>query len=252
MKSPILAAAAAAALALASIAQADELVVIASNGVKPALEELAPHYEQMSGDKLAFKWGVAAVLKRDIEGGAPFDLAILTSAGIADLAKQGKIAGEQTPIARSGVGVMVRQGAPKPELGSPQALKRAVQSAKSLTWAKEGASGTSFVHALQKLGIADEAERKADLAQDGAGAAKKVASGEVELGALLINEIMAQPGVEVAGPLPAELQTYIAFSSGVATATKNAAAAKALVDYLRTPEARAVFKAKGQEPAGAL
>jgi molybdate transport system substrate-binding protein len=252
MKRPILALAAAAAVSLVPGAHAADLVVIASNGVKPALEELAPHFEHMTGNKLTFKWGLAAVLKRDIEAGSPFDLAILTTAGIADLAKQGKIAGEQTPIARSGAGLMVRQGAPKPDLSSPEALKRAVLAAKSLTWAKEGASGATFVNALKKLGIAEDAERKANLAPDGAGAAKKVASGEAELGALLINEIMAQPGVELAGPLPGELQSYTAFSSGVAAASKNAAAAKALVEHLTSPEARAVFKAKGQEPGGAL
>src|SRR5438067_13795599 len=249
MKRPIIALAAAAALALASSAQAAELVVIASNGVKAALEELAPHYEQASGNKVSIKWGVAAVLKRDIEAGAPFDLAVLTSPIIADLAKQGKIAaGTETPIARSAAGLRVRNGAAKPDLSSPEALKRAVLAAKSLTWAKEGASGTSFLNALHKLGIADDAKRKADLAADGATAAQKVASGQVDLGALLINEIMAQPGVEVAGPLPAELQTYTAFSSGVAAASENAAAAKALVDHLRSPDARAAFKAKGQEP----
>ena len=249
MKRPVLALAAAAAVTLACVAHAADLVVIASNGVKGALEELAPRYEQVSGNKLSYKWGVAAVLKRDIEAGAPFDLAILTNAIVADLVKQGKIAaGSETPIARSGVGLMVRKGAAKPDLSSPEALKRAVLSAKSLTWAKEGASGISFLNALEKLGIADDAKRKADLAADGATAAQKVASGQVDLGALLINEIMAQPGVEVAGPLPAELQTYTAFSSGVATASKNAAAAKALVDHLRSPDARAAFKAKGQEP----
>jgi len=249
MKRPIIALAATAALALASSAQAADLVVIASNGVKAALEELAPHYEQASGNKVSIKWGVAAVLKRDIEAGAPFDLAVLTSPIIADLAKQGKIAaGTETPIARSAVGLMVRKGAAKPDLSSPEALKRAVLAAKSLTWAKEGASGTSFLNALHKLGIADDAQRKADLAADGAGAAKKVASGEVELGALLVNEIMAQPGVEVAGPLPAELQTYTPFSSGVSAAAKNAAGAKALAGFLTRAESRAVFKAKGQEP----
>ena len=252
MKRPIVAIAAAAAMALACAAQAADLSVIASNGVKAALEELGPHFEHASGNKVAIKWGVAAVLKREIEAGASFDLAVLTSAAIADLAKQGKIAaGSETPIARSAVGLMVRKGAAKPDLSSPEAFKRAVQSAKSLTWAKEGASGVSFLNALQKLGIADEAQRKADLAADGASAAQKVASGQVDLGALLINEIMAQPGVEVAGPLPTELQTYTAFSSGVSASSKNSAAAKALADYLTTPDARAVFKAKGQEPGGA-
>src|SRR5690349_5280000 len=248
MKRLVFAFAAAAAM-LASPARSADLVVVASNGVKPALEELAPTFERASGHKLSFKWGLAAVLTRELESGAPFDLAVLTAANIADLAKKGKVAaGSDTPIARSGVGIMVRAGAPKPDLGSPEALKRAVLSAKSLTWAKEGASGAIFVKALEKLGIEHDAHQKADLASDGAAAAKKVASGEAELGALLINEIMAQPGVQVAGPLPASLQTYITFHSGVSAASKNADAAKALGEFLTKPEARAVFKEKGQEP----
>src|SRR5436853_7817282 len=132
MKRPVLALAAAAAVTLACVAHAADLVVIASNGVKGAVEALAPHYEHASGNKVSFEWGVAAVLKRDIEAGAPFDLAILTNAIVADLVKQGKIAaGSEAPIARSGVGIMVRKGAAKPDVRSAEALKRAVQSA---TW----------------------------------------------------------------------------------------------------------------------
>jgi len=249
MKRPILALAAVSALALTSIAQAADLAVIASNGVKAAVEELAPQFEKATGHKVAIKWGVAALMQREIEGGAAFDLAILTSPLIAELAKQGKItAGSETPIARSAVGIMVRKGAEKPDLTSPVGLMNAVLAAKSITWAKEGASGTAFINALQKIGIAEEAKRKADLAADGAGAAQKVASGKADFGALLVNEIMAQPGVDLAGPLPAALQSYTAFSSGIAASTKNAEAAKALADHLTKPESRAVFKAKGQEP----
>ena len=144
---------------------------------------------------------------------------------------------------------MSRKGAAKPDLSSAEALKRAVLSAKSITWVKEGASGVYFASLLEKLGIRDAV--KPVLAADGADAARKVASGEADLGALLINEIMAQPGVDLAGPLPAELQSHTPFSSGVAASSKNAAAAKALVDYVTSPSARAVFKAKGQEPGGA-
>ena len=250
MKCPIVMLAAAAAVALACSAQAADLIVAATNAVKPALEDLVPVFERANGHKVSLKFGVAAVVKRDLEGGAPFDLAIITSGGIADLVKQGKItAGSETPIARSGIGMMVRSGATKPDLSSAATLKQAVLSAKSITWVKEGASGVYFASLLEKLGIRDAV--KPVLAVDGVDAARKVASGEADLGALLINEIMAQPGVDLAGPLPAELQSYTPFSSGVAASSKNAAAAKALADYLITPDARAVFKAKGQEPGGA-
>jgi len=249
MKRPILALAAASALALASIAHAADIMVIASNGVKAALEELVPQFEKTSGHKVEIKWGVAAVMQREIEGGAAFDLAVLTSPAIGELAKAGKIvAGSETQVARSAVGIMVKKGAQKPDLGSPVGLMNAVLAAKSITWAKEGASGQSFINALQKIGIAEEAKRKADLAADGAGAAQKVASGQAEFGALLVNEIMTQPGVELAGPLPAALQTYTPFSTGISAATKNTDAAKALAEFLTKPESKAVFKAKGQEP----
>ncbi len=217
--------------------------------MRATLDELAPQFERMGGHKVTLAFGLAAALKRQIEGGEAFDLAILTSAGIEDLAKQGKIdGGSRTPIARSGVGLMVRAGAPKPDLSDADALKRALLSAKSLTWAKEGASGAYFATVLQKLGIADELKPKLALAADGPSAAEKVASGQAELGVLLLNEIMAHKGVDVAGPLPAALQSYTVFHAGVSAGSKNAAAAKALADFLTTPESRAVFKAKGQEP----
>jgi molybdate transport system substrate-binding protein len=247
MKPLLIAAALIATLAVR--AEAADIKVLASNGVKAALEELAPHFEHMNGHQVTIVFGLAAGLKRQIEAGEAFDLAILTSAGIEDLARQGKVdAASRTSIARSGVGIMVRSGAPKPDLGSPEALKRALLAAKSITWAKEGASGVYFASVVEKLGIAGEIKPRLNLAPDGAGAAHKVASGEADLGALLVNEIMAHPGVEVAGPLPAALQSYTVFHGGVSAASKNAAAAKAFAEFLTEPESRAVFKAKGQEP----
>jgi molybdate transport system substrate-binding protein len=230
-------------------AGAADLKVLASNGVRGALEELAPAFANATGHKLSITFGLAAGLKRDIEAGEAFDLAILTSANIDDLARQGKVDGaSRTPIARSGVGIMVRAGAPKPDLSTPEALKSALLAARSITWARDGASGVYFASVMQKLGIADEIKQKYKLALDGAAAAHKVASGEAELGALLVNEIIAHQGVEVAGQLPPELQSYTAFHSGVSTASKDPAAAKALAEFLTTPAAAAVFKAKGQEP----
>ena len=240
-----------AGLLAAAAAHADNVKVIASNGVKAALDELAPQFERTSGHKVSIEYGLAAVLKRQIEGGEAFDVAILTSAGIEDLIKQGKVlASTRTPIARSGTGFMVKAGAPKPDLGSPDAVKRAVLAARSLSWAKEGASGKIFLEAMQKLGIADQAKAKGNLGADGADAARKVAAGEAELGVLLVNEIMAQKahGVDLAGPLPPELQSYLAFHAGVSAASKSSVAAKTFDRFLVTPAAATVFRAKGQEP----
>ncbi|HZE59015.1 MAG TPA: substrate-binding domain-containing protein [Burkholderiales bacterium] len=249
MKNLVHALAALAAMLCAAIAGAADLKVLASNGVRATLEELAPAFERETGHKLAVTYGVAAVLKRQIEAGEAFDLAILTSGGIEDLATQGKVDGaSRTPIARSGVGVAVRAGAPKPDIGSTEALKRALLSAKSITWTKEGASGVYFASVVQKLGIAEQLAPKLNLAASGAQVGEKIVAGEAELGALLVNEIMALKGVDLAGPLPPELQSYTVFHSGVSTASKNTAAAKALAHFLTTPAAAALFKSKGQEP----
>ena len=237
----------AALLGAASI-RAAEIKVLASNGVKAALEELAPAFERATGNKLKIEFGLAAVLKRQIEGGEAFDFAILTTAGIDDLAKHGKVDGRtRANVARSGVGIGIKAGAPKADIGTPDALKRAMLAAKSVSWAKEGASGVYFVTVLERLGIVGEVKAKANLAASGAEVGKLLASGQVQYGALLVNELMAQPGVEVLGPLPPELQSYTVFTTGVAAGSKNAGAATALIQFLTTPAAGAVFKSKGQE-----
>ena len=239
----------AALFAYAGASGAAEIKVLASNGVKAALEDLAPQFERATGNKVTIVWGLAAVLKRQIEGGEAFDLAILTTAGIDDLAKQRKVdGGTRANVARSGVGIGIKAGAPRTDIGTPDALKRAMLEAKSVSWAKEGASGTYFVTVLERLGIADQVKAKAILAASGAEVGKLLVKGEAQYGALLVNELMAQPGVEVLAPLPPELQSYTVFTTGVAAGSKNAGAAKSLIQFLTTPAAGAVFKSKGQEP----
>jgi molybdate transport system substrate-binding protein len=244
-----LACAAAGALLAVSTAQAAEIKVLASNGVKAALEELAPAFERETGHKLVITFGLAAVLKRQIEAGDAFDLAILTSAGIDDLAKAGKVDGaSRASIARSGVGVGIKKGAPRADIGSADALKRTLLAAKSISWAKEGASGVYFAGLLERMGIAGQMKPKVVPAVNGAEVGKLVAEGKSQYGVILVNELMAAPGVEVLGPLPSELQSYTQFGAAVSASSKNAAAAKALNTFLTAPSARAVFKAKGQEP----
>ncbi|HET7765739.1 MAG TPA: substrate-binding domain-containing protein [Burkholderiales bacterium] len=250
MKLKSLATAVGAVALLCSVAaRAAEIKVLASNGVKAALEELAPAFERQTGHKLSITFGLAAVLKRQIEAGEPFDYAILTDAGIADLVKQGKVDGaSRAAIARSGVGIGIKKGAPRSDIGTPDALKRTLLAAKSISWAKEGASGVYFASVLERMGIAAEMKPKVHLAASGAEVGKLVAGGEVQYGVILVNELMAAPGVEVLGPLPAELQSYTAFHGAASASSKNAAAAWALSKFLTVPAARAVFQAKGQEP----
>jgi molybdate transport system substrate-binding protein len=237
----------AAFLATASVSAA-EIKVLASNGVREALNELAPAFERETGHKLVFGFAGAAALQRRIEGGEAFDLAIITGAGIEDLAKQGKVDGaSRAPIARSGVGIGIRKGAPRPDIGTADALKRTLLSAKSISWAKEGQSGMYFAGMLERIGIAGEIRPKAQLAGSSAEAGKLVAAGKIEFAVGLLNELMAAPGVEVLGPLPAELQNYTVFHAGVGVGSKDSSAAKALIKFLTTPSAGAVFRAKGQE-----
>jgi molybdate transport system substrate-binding protein len=238
----------AALLATASVSAA-EIKVLASNGVREALHELAPAFERETGNKLVFGFAGAAALKRRIEAGEAFDLAIIDRAGIEDLAKQGKVDGaSRAAIARSGVGIGIRAGAPRPDIGTADALKRTLLAAKSISWAKEGQSGMYFAGMLERIGIAGEIRSKAQLVGSSAEGAKLVAAGKAEFAVGLLNELMIAPGVEVLGPLPPELQNYTAFHAGVGVGSKDSAAAKALIKFLTTPAAGAVFKAKGQEP----
>lgn len=242
----------AALLPLATTAGAAEIKVLASNGVKAALVDLAPVFERDTGHKLLLNFDLAAVAKRRIEAGEAFDVAILTATGIDDLVKQGKVdGGSRANIARSGVGVGIRAGAPRPDISTPEALKRTMLAAKSVSWAKEGASGTYFAGVLQRMGIAEQMKPKLKLGASGAEVGKNLVNGEAELGVLLINELMAVRGVEVLGPLPPELQSYTIFTAAVSAGAKDAKdaeAAKALIRFLALPAAGAVFKAKGQEP----
>src|SRR5258706_295868 len=163
MKTLLIAVIGLAALMTTASIRAAEIKVIASNGVKEALHELASSFERETGHKLVISFGLATALKRQIEAGEAFDLAILPAAVIDDLAKQGKIDAASRPaIARSGVGMGIKKGAPRPDIRTPGAFKRTLLSAKSITWAKEGQSGIYFASLLERIGIAEQMKSKAD------------------------------------------------------------------------------------------
>lgn len=234
-------AAAAAALMLGAPVHAAEIKVLSTNALKTALEELAPQFEKASGDKLAIAWGTAAALKAEIEKGAPVDVAVLTDAGIADLIKQGKLA-SLTPVARSGIGIAIHKGAPKPDVSTVEAFKKTLLAAKSIAWVESGASGIYLKGLFAKLGIADQISGKLKPVK---AAGEAVAKGEAEIGFTQVSEILPYPTAEVGGMLPAEIQSVTNFSLG---AGKDSHAAAALVKFLTTPAAAAVIKAKGLEP----
>jgi molybdate transport system substrate-binding protein len=229
------------------VARAGEIKVLSTIGVKSVVEEMAPQYEQKTGHKVAITFGLATALKRQIEAGEAFDLAIMTSAVADELLKEGKlVAATRTNVARGGIGIAVRAGAPKPDIGSVEALKRALLAAKSIAYNKEGGSGIYFAALLERLGIAEAMKAKTKY---GIGNAPDlVVAGEAEMVVQLITELIPVRGIEIVGPLPAEVQNYIVLVAGVGTQAKEPALAKDFLQFLTGPAAAPVIKAKGLEP----
>src|SRR3984893_4700196 len=231
-------------------AQGTALLVVVSDGIKPSVEELTPQIEHSIGRKLTTQFNSSKVLKDKIQSGEPFDVAILTSDIIDDLIKQGKIAaGTRTDIARTGMGVGVRAGATKPDVSTPEALKRTLLGAKSITFNPSGASAPHVYDIFQRLGIAENVKSKLILKENAEPGRPQmdVADGKADLVITLIPEIKFFKGVELAGPVPADLQSYISFAGGVAANTHNADAAKALIRFVTSPAAAPTLKAKGEE-----
>jgi molybdate transport system substrate-binding protein len=232
------------ALTAWSGADAAEIQVLSTVGMQPAVSELFAQFERASGHKVVVTYGLAAVLKQSFADGRAADVLVLTSPLIEDLARPGKVAaGSKVDVARSGVGVGVKAGAPRPDISTPEALKSAVLAAKSVGFAKEGASGVAFARALERLGITEQVRAK--YKDTGTKTGEALVAGDIDLGASQIPELMAVPGVDVVGPLPAELQTVTIFSVGLAAQPKEADAAKALIQFLAGPTAAPVYKAKG-------
>jgi len=238
------------ALAPSTAVQAADITVLASNGVKTVLQELAPKFETSTGHTLVFRFATAAELKAQIEKGDAFDVAILTAAIIDDLVKQGRLAAAtRADIARSGAGIAIRKGAAKPDIATADALKRTLLSAKSIAYVGQGATAGIMTGIFERLGIAEEMQKKTKRLSGSA--AEAVASGDAELGFTQISEILPVAGAELAGPLPPELQIYTVFPAAVSASAKQPAAARSLITFLTAPAAVPVIKAKGMEPAAA-
>lgn len=235
-------------LAQGHAAQSAELKVFSVLPLKTFLDELGPQFERATGHKLTITYNVSAALKRQIDADEKFDVAMLLPAMIDELLKQGKVAaGTRTDISRAAVGVAVRKGAPKPDIGSAEAFKRTLLDAKSIAYSGEGGSGIYFKSVLERLGIAAEIGPKLKPLASSA-VVPSVAKGEVELAVISPPAILAEPGAELVGILPKELQQYVVYTAGVSAAAREADAGSALLKYLTTPAAMTVMKAKGLEP----
>lgn len=236
------------AIMLAPVAaEAAEVTCLCSNALKTVFEELAPQFEKATGHKLAITFGSTNPLKARIEKGEAFDLTILGETAIDDLIKQGKlVATTRAVVARSVLGVAIRKGATKPDIGTTEAFKRTLLNAKSIGFLEGGLTGTYLKVLFQRLGIADSMQSKHKSVRG----AEAVANGEVELGVTQMSEILHQTGAELAGPLPPEIQNYTNFLSAVGAGARQADAARALLKYLASPDAARVMKANGLEPPG--
>jgi molybdate transport system substrate-binding protein len=232
-------------------ANAAEIRVTSSNALKTTLEELAPAFEKATEHKLVFTWGAGAPLKAAIEKGATFDVAVLATAAIDDLIREGKlIAATRTVLAYSAVGIAVRKGAPKPDISTVDAFKRALIEAKSIGLVEQGGTGIYMKTLLPRLGIADAVKDKIKFLPPENPAAKAIANGEAEIGITQISEILPYAGAELVGPLPKEIQLTDAFGIAIGAGARQSGAGEALIKFLSAPAAAPVFKAKGLDPAG--
>ena len=227
---------------------ASAIKVLASNSIRAVMGELVPQFERASSGKVSLSYDPAKVMLARIEKGETADLVITGSRAIDELVKQGKIlAGSRRVLARCRVGVAVLAGAPKPDIGSVEALKRALLAAGSIAYTQEGASGMHFSGVIERLGIAEEVRAKA-VRQPGGLIGELVAAGKAEVAIQQIPELLAVPGIELVGPLPAEIQLVTVSSAGVFADAGDAEAANSFIRFLLTPAAARVMKAKGLEP----
>jgi molybdate transport system substrate-binding protein len=224
-----------------------EIKVLSSIATKEAYLVLVPQFERSSGHKVTTTWaGTVDIMKR-MAAGEVHDLVIISSTELEELIKQGKIAnGSRVDVAKSGIGVAVRAGAPRPDISTADALKRALLAAKTVGYTS-GPSGVYMGGLIERMGIAAEVKAKFRSVPSGGTIGTIVASGDCEIGFQQISELVHIKGVDMIGPLPADIQRVTVFSTGVQTAAKNPEGAKALQRFLAAQDADGTIKAAGLE-----
>lgn len=232
-------------------ASAAEIKLLSAVALHPAIDALIPDFEKSSGHRVTVAYGTAGGVAERVQKGEAADIVISAVPRIDQLQSQGKVAAEsRVSFAKVGVGVFVRKGAAKPDLSSADAFKRSMLAARSIAYpdpAGGGASGIYVAALLERLGIAGDMKSRTRLLPPTEVLYGSVASGDVEIGFNQISEILAQPTVELAGPLPPAIQNYTQFAPGIVTGSGQTDAARALVAFLSSPAAQTVIKAKGFE-----
>jgi molybdate transport system substrate-binding protein len=232
----------------ASPASSAELTIFGSRVTRMIVEEIGPQFERASGHHLVVLTDVAAVMKRRIEAGEPFDMAVLVNFQADELIRKGKLAGDaRSDIMKAGIGVAVRRGAQVPDISTVEAFRQTLLAARSITYLREGASTIYLDGLFARMGIAEQLRAKT-VKPETESVSEAVASGDVELGIIVIPNILSVPGAQLVGPLPKEIQSYIVFTAAVAANSPNRQAVRDLIAFLKSPAAIAAIKAKGMSP----
>jgi molybdate transport system substrate-binding protein len=239
-------------IAWPGIASAAELKVLTTGAIKPIIEAMIPAYEQESGNTVALVNDTAGDVLKRVEAGETFDVIVATPSAIKTMIGKGFIlSGTSVDLAKVGIGVAVREGAPKPDISSVDAFKRALLAAHSVTYIDPTSGGSSGIYLkklFKRLGIATEIKTKSVLSNGGLSAMFLV-SGQAEIAIQQISELMLVKGVTVVGPLPAAIQNYTVYSSGVGAHSENKDAASAFLKLLTSATAAQLLQEKGMEPA---
>ena len=231
-------------------ASAADIEVLTAGAYKPVLIAMQPDFEKETGHRLVIDNDTVGALVKRIEGGETFDVVVASPAGLDTLTKSGKVAdGTRQSLARVGIGIMVKAGAPKPDVSTVETFKTAVLAAKSISYVDPASGGTTGIYLTKmfaQLGLADAVNAKAKLKQGGL-VAEVIASGEAELGLQQMSEIVPLKTVDFVGPLPGELQVYTTYTAALGAAAKDRAAAEALVRFLATPATAPLLRRMGMD-----
>ena len=227
-----------------------EITLIAPGGARAPLDKLIPAFEKKTGYKVKATFGSGLGTKKQVMQGEAFDVPVVQPPLAEVVASGNVVPASETPLATVAVGVAVRKGAAKPDISTPEAVKKMLLAAKSITYpdaAGGAAAGVSFNKTLKKMGLAEQLQPKIKVAQGGAGAMGMVAKGEVEIGLTFVSE-MRDDGIDVVGPLPRAISTPTGLVGYVSSHAKDPAAAKALLEFLSSPDAAAAYQAEGMQP----
>ena len=237
------------AMLISGIASAAEIDVLSTQATQEAYLELVALFEKATGHKVKTDFTGTLNVQKRLASGDSFDLIIMAGPAIDEQIKLGKaLAGSRVDIAKSGTGVAVRKGAPRPDIGSVEAFRKTLLSVKSIGYST-GPSGVYMLSVFEKLGVADQVKSKLKQTPSGVFVGNLVANGDTEIGFQQISELVHFPGIDYVGPLPGELQRMTVFSAGIHAGARQPDAAKALVKFLTAPAAAPVIRKHGLEPA---